>query len=275
MSTRSDSPVGRAASTPGHALGHYVNDRPYAASSLLSVALADVFRTARAGRCAMKPELAATPMPLEIALPALPCRGGPQLAERLFAPLGWTVEAVPVPLDDAFPEWGDSHYVRLTLHGDVRLADALNHLYVLLPVLDDAKHYWVASDEIDKLIRAGESWLAEHPERELITRRYLRHQSALFRSAFERLAELGDDVEERLEPPVEEEPDNEAVLETDTVAAAAARRASPRGSARCARRACGRTRSSTWDAVPVNSFPRCLTNPASPRSPAWTYRPER
>lgn len=196
-------------STPDHALGHYVNDRPYAASSLMSVALADVFRTARAGRCAMKPELAATPLPLEIALPALPCRGGPQLAERLFAPLGWTVEAAPVPLDPTFPEWGDSHYVRLILRGDVRLADALNHLYVLLPVLDDAKHYWVASDEIDKLIRAGESWLAEHPERELITRRYLRHQSALFRSAFERLAELGDDVEERLEPPVDEEPDTQ------------------------------------------------------------------
>ncbi|HEY5856917.1 MAG TPA: 3' terminal RNA ribose 2'-O-methyltransferase Hen1 [Aldersonia sp.] len=202
-------------STPDQALGQYVNDRPYAASSLLAVALADVFRTARAGRCATKPELAATPIPLEIALPALPCRGGPQLAERLFAPLGWTVAAAPVPLDDAFPEWGDSHYVRLTLHGDVRLADALNHLYVLLPVLDDAKHYWVASDEIDKLIRAGESWLAEHPERELITRRYLRHQSALTRSAFERLAELGDDVAERLEPPVDEEPDADTVLETD------------------------------------------------------------
>lgn len=203
-------------SRPDHALGHYINDRPYAASSLLSVALADVFRTARAGRCAMKPELAAAPIPLEIALPALPCRGGPQLAERLFAPLGWSVEADPVPLDDAFPEWGDSRYVRLTLHGDVRLADALNHLYVLLPVLDDAKHYWVASDEVDKLIRAGQSWLAEHPERELITRRYLRHQSALTRAAFERLAELGDDVEERLEPPVEEEPDTDPALNTDT-----------------------------------------------------------
>ncbi|WP_245813696.1 3' terminal RNA ribose 2'-O-methyltransferase Hen1 [Rhodococcus marinonascens] len=202
---------------PDYTLGQYVNDRPYAASSLLSVALADVFRTARTGRCTMKPELASTPIPLEISLPALPCRGGPELAERLFAPLGWNVEARTVPLDDAFPEWGDSRYVRLTLRGDIRLADALNHLYVLLPVLDDAKHYWVASDEIDKLIRAGESWLAEHPERALITRRYLRHQSALTRSALERLAELGDDVEEELEPPVDEEPGNDAVLETDSM----------------------------------------------------------
>lgn len=121
-----------------------------------------------------------------------------------------------VPLDVAFPEWGNSHYVRLTMWGDVRLADALNHLYVLLPVLDDAKHYWVASDEVDKLIRAGGSWLTEHPERTLITRRYLRHQSALTRAAFERLAELGDDVEEQLEPPVDEEPDNDTVTAPDT-----------------------------------------------------------
>ncbi|WKN60901.1 3' terminal RNA ribose 2'-O-methyltransferase Hen1 [Rhodococcus opacus] len=204
-------------STPDYALGQYVNDRPYAVSSLLSVALADVFRTARAGRCAVRPELAATPLPLEISLPALPCRGGPELAERLFRPLGWAVDADAVPLDDAFPEWGDSRYVRLTLRGDIRLADALNHLYVLLPVLDDAKHYWVASDEVDKLIRAGASWLAEHPDRALITDRYLRHQSALTRSAFERLAELGDDIEEQLAPPVDEEPDSDTVPAADTV----------------------------------------------------------
>ncbi|MFB9881568.1 3' terminal RNA ribose 2'-O-methyltransferase Hen1 [Planobispora siamensis] len=196
----------RGRSTPDYALGQYVNDRPYAASSLLAGALADVFRTARAGRCASRPELAATPIPLEIALPALPCRGGPELAHRLFGPLGWEVEARAVPLDEAFPEWGDSRYVRLALRGRARLADALNQLYVLLPVLDDAKHYWIAPDEVDKLIRAGESWLAAHPERGLITRRYLGRRGALTRTAFARLAELGDDVEEDLEPPLEEEP---------------------------------------------------------------------
>ncbi|MBG0830816.1 3' terminal RNA ribose 2'-O-methyltransferase Hen1 [Planomonospora sp. ID67723] len=196
----------RGRSTPDYALGQYVNDRPYAASSLLAGALADVFRTARAGRCASRPELAAGPIPLEITLPALPCRGGPELAHRFFEPLGWEVEARAVPLDEGFPEWGDSRYVRLSLRGEVRLADALNQLYVLLPVLDDAKHYWIAPDEVDKLIRAGESWLAAHPERGLITRRYLGRRWTLARTAFARLAELGDDVEEDLEPPVEEEP---------------------------------------------------------------------
>ncbi|GLX94373.1 3' terminal RNA ribose 2'-O-methyltransferase Hen1 [Herbidospora sp. NBRC 101105] len=195
----------RGKSTPDFSLGQYVNDRPYAASSLLSTAMAEVFRTARAGRCDARPELAQAAIPLEIVLPALPCRGGPTLARRLFEPMGWDVTADPIPLDPAFPEWGDSRYVTLTLKGELRLADALNHLYVLLPVLDDAKHYWIAEDEVDKLIRAGEGWLAAHPDLTLITRRFLNRRTALTRAAFARLAEVGDDEEETLEPPAEEE----------------------------------------------------------------------
>ncbi len=187
----------------GFALGQYVNDRPYAASSMLSVALAKVFRTAMAGRSESRPEVAAAALPLELHVPALPCSGGPAVAERLFRPLGWTVEAVPVPLDDAFPEWGDSRYVDLRLSGTVRLADALNHLYVLLPVLDDAKHYWVSSDEVDKLVRAGAGWLADHPDRELISRRYLSHQSTLYRSALSRLAEVDDTDPDTLDDAVD------------------------------------------------------------------------
>ncbi|RJL34232.1 3' terminal RNA ribose 2'-O-methyltransferase Hen1 [Bailinhaonella thermotolerans] len=201
----------RGRSSPDFSLGQYVNDRPYAASSLFAVTLGDVFRTARAGRCAARPELAAAEIPLELRIPALPCRGGPELARRLFEPLGWSVEAEAVPLDERFPGWGESRYVRLTLTGVRRLSDALNHLYVLLPVLDDAKHYWVAADEVDKLVRAGEGWLAAHPERSLITRRYLGRRGSLTRAAFARLAELGDETEETLEPPVEEDVAADAV----------------------------------------------------------------
>jgi SAM-dependent methyltransferase len=176
----------------GFSLGQYVNDRPYAASSLLAVAMSRVFKTAMTGRCEARPDLAAAEIPLELAIPVLPCRGGPDLARRLFEPLGWQVAAVPVALDEAFPAWGDSRYVDLRLAGRIRLADALNHLYVLLPVLDDAKHYWVSTDEVDKLIRAGGGWLASHPEKALITRRYLAHRSGLYRSALARLAEVDD-----------------------------------------------------------------------------------
>lgn len=208
--------------SPDFSLSQYVNDRPYAASSLLAVAVGDVFRTARSGRCQARPSLAIQPLPLEISLPALPCRGGAELARRLFAPLGWEVEATAVRLDESFPEWGDSRYVELTLRGSVRLADALNHLYVLLPVLDDAKHYWIAPDEVDKLVRAGGGWLGGHPERAFITRRYLGRRTTLTRTALARIAELGDEVEEALQPAVAEDftPEDAtpqgATLEDDT-----------------------------------------------------------
>ncbi|MFG1738053.1 3' terminal RNA ribose 2'-O-methyltransferase Hen1 [Micromonospora chalcea] len=174
----------------GFALGQHVNDRPYAASSLLSSALSKVFRSALRGESRDRPELAASAIPLTVRVPVLRCRGGAELAVRIFAPLGWTVTATPIPLDETYPDWGDSRYVDLTLTGTLRLADALNHLYVLLPVLDDAKHYWVAPDEVDKLLRAGAGWLAGHPERALITRRYLAHRRALAGVAMARLTEL-------------------------------------------------------------------------------------
>jgi 3' terminal RNA ribose 2'-O-methyltransferase Hen1 len=190
------------------ALGQYVNDRPYAASSMLAVALKEAFRTALTGRCDARPELAAARIPLAIRVPALRCRGRAELARTLFAPLGWQVEARSEPLQPA--EWGDSPYLDLRLTGELRLADALNHLYVLLPVLDDAKHYWVSTDEVDKLVRAGGGWLAGHPAKELITRRYLSHQRKLTASALTRLAEADDTDPDELDNAVNEEDTREA-----------------------------------------------------------------
>lgn len=189
----------------GFSLAQYVNDRPYAASSMLSVALGRVFRTALTGRCSARPELAATPLPLEVRLPALPSRGGNGLIERLFGPLGWTVAATPLALDPEIPAWGDSRYVDATLTGNVTLADALSHLYVLMPVLDDSKHYWVSQDEVDKLLRTAGPWLAAHPERQLITHRYLRHRPELIQTAIGRLAEIDDAEPEQLDNSVPEE----------------------------------------------------------------------
>jgi 3' terminal RNA ribose 2'-O-methyltransferase Hen1 len=195
---------GRGRAAEAFTLGQYVNDRPYAASSMLAVAMGRVFRTAMAGRCDARPNLAARPLPLELHVPALPCRGGAGLAGRLFGPLGWQVTANPVPLDPHFPDWGDSPYVDLRLTGSLRLADALSHLYVLLPVLDDAKHYWVSADEVDKLVRAGHGWLAGHPERDLITRRYLAHKAGMQSAALARLAEADDSPAEAIDNATDE-----------------------------------------------------------------------
>lgn len=195
----------RAKNAPDFSLAQYVNDRSYAASSLLAVAMADVFSTARSGRCDSRQELADAEIPLEIVVPVLPCRGGAEIAHRVFEPLGWSVQAEPIMLDPQFEEWGESRYVRLQLNGNVRLADALNQLHVLLPVLDESKHYWQGPDEIDKLLRSGGDWLANHPDKNLITRRYLGRRSGLTRVALERLAELGDDVADTIEPAEDEE----------------------------------------------------------------------
>lgn len=208
----------------GDSMTHYVNDRPYAASSLLAVALKTVFGTALAGRCTARPELAATAIPLEIRVPVLRCVGGPELAERIFRPLGWAVRAQPVPLVPA--SWGDSPYVDLRLTGTVRLADALNHVYVALPVLDDSKHYWVSTDEVDKLVRAGAGWLAGHPEKELITRRYLAHQRTLTDAALARLAEADD-----LDPAALDNAVPELAPEPEPATAAAAEPAETTGGA--------------------------------------------
>ncbi len=184
----------------GFALDQYVNDRPYAASSLLSVTLADVFGTALNGRCEKRPEMVDHALPLTATLAALSCPGGAEAVRRLFEPLGYDVACAEEPLDPAFPEWGMSGCLRVTLRRAGPLRELLAHLYVLVPVLDNAKHYWVSEDEVEKLLRRGEGWLAVHPERERIVQCYLRYQKKLAHSALDRLLEDSPEAIEETDP---------------------------------------------------------------------------
>jgi 3' terminal RNA ribose 2'-O-methyltransferase Hen1 len=188
-------------------LGHYVNDRPYVASSFMSVAISQVLGTAMGGRCKDRPELVTTPIPLTARLDVLPVRGGEEFLRRVFEPLGYAVEAVQHPLDEQFPEWGDSPYFSVTVSGTKTLSELLTHLYVLVPVFDSQKHYFVGEDELEKLVTKGSGWLAAHPEKEQIARRYLKNRSSLFREALARLVEEDDPdtVEEGIEPEPPEE----------------------------------------------------------------------
>jgi len=169
------------------ALEQYVNDRPYVASSFMSVAIAEIFRTAINGQCAARPELAAQAIPLQAKLAVLPCRGGEAFLKRLFEPLGYVVSSEPHLLDETYPQWGMSPYYTVALTTTCRLCDLLTHLYVLIPVLDDDKHYWIGDAEVDKLLRRGKGWLETHPEREQIVSRYLKHRRSLTREAIARL----------------------------------------------------------------------------------------
>src|SRR5689334_5645742 len=173
----------------GGTLEQYVNDRPYVASSFLSVAISRVLASAMGGRSKHRPELADTKLPFQARISVLPCRGGENFLRRLFEPLGYQVEGERHALDNNFPEWGSSSYFTVTLTGEVRLQDLLTHIYVLVPVLDNEKHYWVGDDEVEKLLRHGSGWLSSHPEKEEITRRYLKYRRDLARDALARLTE--------------------------------------------------------------------------------------
>jgi len=176
----------------GGLLDQYVNDRPYAVSSFLSVALRSVFASALGGRSQHRPGLADLPISLEARMTPLRCRGGIDLAKALFEPLGYQLSATSV---------GEASYWDVTLVATTTVSQMLTHLYVLIPVLDDQKHYWVSEDEIKKLLRHGEGWLQQHPSRDLITQRYLKYQKRLTRLALEQL-EAGDDS-----PPATDEPE--------------------------------------------------------------------
>lgn len=208
-------------------LDQYVNDRPYAASSFLSVAIARPLRTAMGGTSKERPELAGQSIPLEATVTPLPARGGERLVRELFEPLGWTTEVEPIEGRGG----QKSRYVSLRLSGNARLSTLLNQLYVLIPVLDDDKHYWVGEDEVNKLLARGEEWLAQHPARDLIVERYLKHRRSLAHLALARLApetgeeevrpESRDAPEENLEKPIRLNDERmDAVLETLRASAA-------------------------------------------------------
>jgi 3' terminal RNA ribose 2'-O-methyltransferase Hen1 len=194
-------------------LRQYVNDRPYAANSFLSVAIGRLFTTALGGKSKERPELAQTAIPLKASLPVIAARGGEDVVHRLFEPLGYSLTVSGSPLDTQFPDWGNSPYVSLEIAGTAKLQDLLTHLYVLIPVLDNEKHYWVGEDEIEKLLRRGEGWLSQHPAKELIVSRYLKRQRSLTREALSRLIpeeieadnsreETRDEDEQKIERPL-------------------------------------------------------------------------
>ncbi len=181
-------------------LGQYVNDRPYVASSFMSVALSKAFSTAMNGKCAKKPDLVEVKMPFEVNISVMPApKGGEHLIRRLFEPLGYEVTVERHILDEKFEEWGESKYYTVKLSNTITTQKLLQHLYVLIPALDNDKHYYVSQNEIEKLLEKGKGWLSSHPEMEEITRRYLINLGSLSRQAISRLnEEEGIEAEEEL-----------------------------------------------------------------------------
>ncbi len=204
---------GRAGSKDG-GLFEYVNDRPYATTSFVSTAISRVFATALSGRCDKRPELADTPLDLTVCLYSLKDAGRYELADKLFEPLGYEVSYSKSVLDERFPEWGESPYVNLTIKGKVRLSELLNHLFVLIPVFDTQKHYFMKQDEVSKLISHGEGWLASHPYKEMITRRYFKASKSYAGKALEMLLEESAEDKASEESALEAEAEEEKEART-------------------------------------------------------------
>ena len=201
---------------PSAGLFDYVNDRPYVSSSFMSTAISKVFGTAMTGRADAHQALSDSPLDLTATVTMLPCRGEQEKLSSVFEPLGYEVSYETFVSDENFPDWGDSKYVNLTVSGKVRLRDLLKHLYVLIPVFDRQKHYWVGTDEVEKLLRIGEDWLPGHPEKAYITGRYLHRRRSLVNMAFERLASVEDEPvgDDAHAVPEEEKPEKKLNLNT-------------------------------------------------------------
>lgn len=171
-------------------LGQFVNDRPYVASSFMSVAIAKIFSSALNGNCKEKPELVEKKLPFEVSVSVQPApHGGEILIRKFYEPLGYNVNLKRCTLDDHFPEWGDSKYFQLSLANTLSTKDLLSHLYVLIPALDNNKHYFVNENEIEKLLKKGEGWLNGHPAKQEIARRYLHNIRSLSGQAMQLLTD--------------------------------------------------------------------------------------
>ncbi|MDR2089173.1 MAG: 3' terminal RNA ribose 2'-O-methyltransferase Hen1, partial [Clostridiales Family XIII bacterium] len=200
-------PIDLARGKPGGTGGglfDYVNDRPYVSSSFMSAAISKVFGTAMTGRADAHQALSDSALDLTASLAMLPCRGERDMLNRVFEPLGYGVRRETFLSDERFAAWGESDCVNLTIRGKVRLRDLLRHLYVLIPVFDRQKHYWVGEDEVEKLMRHAEDWLPAHPEKAYITAGYLGRRRFLVNKAFERLAAASADSADGEAPVCEE-----------------------------------------------------------------------
>lgn len=176
---------------------HYVNDRPYTSNSFLSTALVKAFGSAINGTCHLKPELAQTPIPLKAKVHCLKVDCDKTYINKIFEPLGYKISYNTIQLDFIFPSWGESNVVNLTVEKTTTLKEFLSQLYVFMVVLDNDRHYWISRNDIEVLIRRGENWLPNHPEKDWITKRYLKNLRTLTSPALLRLANEDELIEEQ------------------------------------------------------------------------------
>lgn len=197
-------PVDLVRGTPdGYDITQYINDREFVTSSLFCSYIRNALGTALNGKPkedyvrwvdhAFELELKFGPVASD-----LPDR----VVEELFSCLGYDITVERGESAYSFDLKNRSTVRHITLRGKQTIQQALRQLFLLIPVLDNYKHYFISEDEIDKINRYGEGWLDTHPLKGLIVRRTL-HLAELIRT-YERLHGALDDGPSRLEQQAEE-----------------------------------------------------------------------
>lgn len=154
---------------------HYINDREFAVSSIFTSFIRSALGTALNGQ--PKEEYIKWVdyrFPFTFEFGPVASTLSDQHIKDLFEPIGYEVAITRPEIHYAIDLKDKSSARFLALSGSQTLQDALRHLFVLIPVIDNYKHYFIDEKEIEKLERYGEGWLEGHPLRDMIYRQALR-----------------------------------------------------------------------------------------------------
>ncbi|KQY91115.1 3' terminal RNA ribose 2'-O-methyltransferase Hen1 [Paenibacillus sp. Root52] len=162
-------------SPDGYDITQYINDREFVTSSLFCSYIRSALGTALNG----KPKEEYTkwvehPFDLQLSFGPVASDLPDRVVEELFSHLGYAVTLEREELSYSFDLKKRSSVRRIILRGQETVQNALRQLFLLIPVLDNYKHYFISEDEIDKIKRYGDGWLETHPHKELIVKRTLR-----------------------------------------------------------------------------------------------------
>ena len=153
----------------------YINDREFVVSSLFCSYIRPALGTALNGKPkADYADWVEHVFPLEVTFGPVASNLPDAVIESLFTALGYEADIERGAAEYTFDLKSRSSVRNIRVSGQATLQQMLRQLFILMPVLDDYKHYYIGTEEIDKLQRYGEGWLQDHPQQELIIKRALR-----------------------------------------------------------------------------------------------------
>ncbi|MGE6488602.1 3' terminal RNA ribose 2'-O-methyltransferase Hen1 [Paenisporosarcina sp. NPDC076898] len=154
---------------------HYINDREFAVSSIFCSFIRSALGTALNGQPKEEHLMWVNhPFSFNFEFGPVVSSLSDEKLMNLFEPIGYEVTINRPEIEYSFPIKTKSSARYLSIKGMKTLQEGLRHLFVLIPVIDNYKHYFIDEKEIEKLERYGEGWLDQHPLRDLIYRQALR-----------------------------------------------------------------------------------------------------